>query len=102
MTIVVRLFCSIAPQTPFSLGGKHRAHADMRDMWLEAARVVREMRPRAFVFENVKGLTRASFAIYLAHIVHQLIYPELTPLPGEAWPEHLACLERYHTARSST
>lgn len=77
------------PCQPFSLGGKHRAHADTRDMWPEAVRVVRETRPRAFVFENVKGLTRASFATYLAHIVHQLTYPELTPKPGEAWPEHL-------------
>ena len=89
------------PCQPFSLGGKHRAHADTRDMWPEAVRVVRETRPRAFVFENVKGLTRASFATYLAHIVHQLTYPELTPLPGEAWPEHLARLERHHTARGS-
>ena len=89
------------PCQPFSLGGKHRAHADTRDMWPEAVRVVRETRPRAFVFENVKGLTRASFATYLAHIVHQLTYPELTPLPDEAWPEHLARLERHHTARGS-
>lgn len=89
------------PCQPFSLGGKHRAHADTRDMWPEAVRVVRETRPRAFVFENVKGLTRAGFATYLAHIVHQLTYPELTPLPGEEWPEHLARLERHHTARGS-
>lgn len=87
------------PCQPFSLGGKHRAHADTRDMWPEAVRVVRETRPRAFVFENVKGLTRASFATYLAYIVHQLSYPELTPRSGEAWPEHLARLERHHTAR---
>ena len=89
------------PCQPFSLGGKHRAHADSRDMWPEAVRVVRETRPRAFVFENVKGLTRASFATYLAHVVHQLTHPELTPLPGEEWPEHLARLERHHTARGS-
>jgi len=87
------------PCQPFSLGGKHRAHADTRDMWPEAVRVVRETRPKAFVFENVKGLTRASFATYLAHIVHQLTYPELTPLPGEAWIDHMARLERHHTAR---
>jgi len=87
------------PCQPFSLGGKHRAHADTRDMWPEAVRVVRETRPRAFVFENVKGLTRASFATYLAHIVHQLTYPELAPHADEAWTEHMARLERHHTAR---
>lgn len=89
------------PCQPFSLGGKHRAHADTRDMWPEAVRVVRETRPRAFVFENVKGLTRASFATYLAHIIHQLTYPELTPKPDESWLEHLGRLERHHTAKGS-
>ena len=64
------------PCQPFSLGGKHRAHGDARDMWPEAVRVVREIKPRAFIFENVKGLTRESFATYLAYIVHQLTFPE--------------------------
>ena len=35
------------PCQPFSLGGKHGAHADSRDMWPEAIRAVRELRPRA-------------------------------------------------------
>lgn len=87
------------PCQPFSLGGKHRAHADTRDMWPEAVRVVRETRPRAFVFENVKGLTRSSFATYLAHIVHQLTYPELGQRAGETWIDHMARLERHHTAK---
>lgn len=89
------------PCQPFSLGGKHRAHANSRDMWPEAVRAVRETRPRAFIFENVKGLTRATFATYLAHIVHQLTYPELAPLPGEYWADHMARLERHHTAQGS-
>src|SRR5689334_18509348 len=55
------------PCQPFSLGGKHRAHADTRDMWPEAVRAVRETRPSAFIFENVKGLTRESFATYFSH-----------------------------------
>jgi len=86
------------PCQPFSLGGKHRAHNDHRDMWSEAVRVVREVRPPAFVFENVKGLTRASFATYLAYIIHQLSYPELKRLVSEDWHEHMARLERHHTS----
>ena len=43
------------PCQPFSLGGKHRAYDDRRDMWPEAVRAVREARPKAFIFENVKG-----------------------------------------------
>lgn len=89
------------PCQPFSLGGRHRAHDDSRDMWSEAVRAVREIEPRAFIFENVKGLTRASFATYLAYIVHQLTWPEITRRPDESWPEHLARLERHHTAGSN-
>ena len=87
------------PCQPFSLGGKHRAHNDVRDMWSEAVRVVRETWPRAFIFENVKGLTRAGFATYLAYIVHQLTFPELVRHEDESWEDHLGRLERHLTGR---
>ena len=35
------------PCQPFSLGGKHNAHLDHRDMFPEAIRAVRELQPRA-------------------------------------------------------
>ncbi|MCQ0990557.1 DNA cytosine methyltransferase [Jiella marina] len=87
------------PCQPFSVGGRHRAHADERDMWPEAVRAVRETQPRAFVFENVRGLTRASFATYLSYIVLQLTHPELAPEGEESWEDHLQRLERHHTSR---
>jgi DNA (cytosine-5)-methyltransferase 1 len=49
------------------------------------------------MIENVKGLTRSSFASYLEYIRLQLSYPEMTARPLESWPEHLGRLERYHT-----
>lgn len=85
------------PCQPFSLGGKHRAQDDTRDMWPEAVRAVRETKPLAFIFENVKGMTRSSFASYLAYVVHQLTYPELFRKPIERWDDHLARLEQHHT-----
>ena len=88
------------PCQPFSVGGKHRGHRDTRDMWPEALRAIRESKPQAFIFENVKGLTRATFASYLAYIVHQLSYPEILR-KNESWIEHLARLERHHTSASS-
>ncbi len=94
----VELVSGGPPCQPFSLGGKHRAQADHRDMWAEAVRVVREIKPRAFIFENVKGLTRATFATYLAYVLHQLTYPDLVRRDGEDWLGHLERLERHHTA----
>ena len=63
------------PCQPFSIGGRHLAHDDHRDMWVQAVRALREARPRAFIFENVKGLTRQTFADYLGYILLQLQYP---------------------------
>lgn len=85
------------PCQPFSLGGKHRAHADVRDMFPEAIRAVRETRPRAFIFENVKGLTRAAFRNYFEYIRLQMEHPELKSRGEEEWTDHLARLERHHT-----
>jgi DNA (cytosine-5)-methyltransferase 1 len=66
-------------------------------MFPEAVRAVREIRPRAFLFENVKGLTRTAFASYFEYIRLQMTYPEITGKAGENWTDHLARLERHHT-----
>ena len=63
------------PCQPFSIGGKHRGNDDHRDMWPQAIRSVREIRPRGFIFENVRGLARAKFAPYLQSIVDGLTRP---------------------------
>ena len=88
------------PCQPFSIAGKHRGHSDDRDMFPHAVRAVREIRPKAFLFENVRGLTRQSFAHYFEYILLQLQHPEVTRADGETWAEHLARLERHHTGRS--
>lgn len=85
------------PCQPFSLGGKHGAYLDRRDMWPEAVRAVRELRPRAFMFENVRGLVRPTFAEYFEHIILQLSFPEMACRADEKWPEHRARLLRQRT-----
>lgn len=85
------------PCQPFSIGGKHRGYQDSRDMFPEAARAVRVLRPSAFIFENVRGLLRSSFARYFQYVLLQLTYPELIRLGDETWTEHLARLESHHT-----
>lgn len=87
------------PCQPFSLGGKHRAHADDRDMWSEAVRVVRETKPKAFIFENVKGLTRQAFKTYFSYIELQLKHPGIDRRQGESWIDHLARLEQHETSK---
>jgi DNA (cytosine-5)-methyltransferase 1 len=88
------------PCQPFSLGGKHKAHADARDMFPEAVRAVRELRPQGFIFENVKGLLRKSFSSYFNYILLQLSHPEVARRKGTDWTGHLRRLEEYHTSRA--
>jgi DNA (cytosine-5)-methyltransferase 1 len=85
------------PCQPFSIGGRHRAHEDHRDMWGEAVRVLRETKPKAFVFENVKGLKRQTFATYLDYILLQLQHPSIEMGPKETWEDHLRRLQKHHT-----
>ena len=88
------------PCQPFSMGGKHQAYNDDRDMWPEAVRAVREVRPKAFVFENVKGLTRQSFATYVSYVELQLRYPSIAKKKCEQWSDHLSRLQRHEVGRS--
>ncbi|MFP6749016.1 MAG: DNA cytosine methyltransferase [Alphaproteobacteria bacterium] len=86
------------PCQPFSMGGKHRGLKDNRDMFPTTVDAIRRLRPKAFIIENVKGLTRAAFANYFQYIVLQLTYPDLRRRGSEEWIAHLARLERAKTS----
>jgi DNA (cytosine-5)-methyltransferase 1 len=86
------------PCQPFSMGGKHKGYMDERDMFPEAVRAVRELRPKAFIFENVKGLKRETFATYFEYIRLQLSYPSILRKKDEAWREHCRRLEKHETS----
>lgn len=86
------------PCQPFSLGGKHQANKDKRDMFPEAVRAVREVQPHVFIFENVKGLLRKSFSTYFNYILLQLQHPEVIRRNDITWEEHLSLLEKHHTS----
>lgn len=86
------------PCQPFSMGGKHKGQRDDRNMFPEAVRAVRELMPKAFIFENVKGLTRKSFTSYFSYIHLQLQYPELSRRKGENWMQHRVRLEQHHSS----
>lgn len=60
------------PCQPFSVSGKQLGELDIRDMVPEFVRVVREVRPRAFLMENVDGLTKTRFLPYLEERIGEL------------------------------
>lgn len=86
------------PCQPFSMGGKHRAADDSRDMFPAATEAIAALGPKAFILENVKGLTRAAFANYFQYILLRLEMPELISLPGETWFDHFMRLQSEHTS----
>lgn len=84
------------PCQPFSLGGKAKGFDDERDMFPYAISAIRQLAPKAFIFENVKGLLRKSFAEYFNYIILQLTYPEVLKKTND-WKEHLSELEKVQT-----
>lgn len=57
------------PCQPFSTAGKQKGKDDARDMIPEFVRCVKEIEPKAFVIENVSGLTSAKFKKYLSETI---------------------------------
>lgn len=98
----IELISGGPPCQPFSLGGKAKGYEDNRDMFPEAVRAIREKKPRAFVFENVKGLLRKSFFEYFEYIILQLQYPSILKKGNEEWVYHRERLEKYHTKNKHT
>jgi DNA (cytosine-5)-methyltransferase 1 len=60
------------PCPPFSMAGKQLGRDDERDLFPEALRLVAEIRPRAVLLENVRGLGTGRFSAYRAHVLGQL------------------------------
>jgi DNA (cytosine-5)-methyltransferase 1 len=86
------------PCQPFSISGRARASDDPRDMFPATAEVIRRVRPRAFIFENVRGLTRLSFANYFEYIQLRLSFPQICRRDNETWTDHLGRLQRQQTS----
>lgn len=88
------------PCQPFSMGGKHRANNDSRDMFPVTVDVIRRLRPRSFIIENVKGLTRANFSNYFSYILLQLEFPNIRRRCNEDFLDHMARLEHLKTSQA--
>jgi DNA (cytosine-5)-methyltransferase 1 len=83
------------PCQPFSIGaGDNASHASEKNMFPAAADCIALLRPKAFTFENVPGLLRASFLPYYEYVIDRLARPSIDPRPYEDWISHHARIKK--------
>jgi DNA (cytosine-5)-methyltransferase 1 len=82
------------PCQPFSIGGKKNGHNDVRDLFPEYLRVLSKTKPKAFLIENVKGITSSRFKDYVEYVHLQLEHIESCPLNDEDWQKQLLRLRK--------
>lgn len=68
----VDLLAGGVPCPPFSIAGKQLGKDDERDLFPEALRLIKEIKPRAVMLENVRGFLDNSFAEYRQHILESI------------------------------
>lgn len=60
------------PCPPFSVAGKQLGKDDERDLFPQMLRLVREIKPRTVMIENVRGLLDPKFTTYRNHVLQTL------------------------------
>ena len=68
----VDLLAGGVPCPPFSVAGQQLGKDDERDLFPEAIRLIREIRPRAVMLENVRGFLDSGFEEYRDHIFTEI------------------------------
>jgi DNA (cytosine-5)-methyltransferase 1 len=68
----VELLCGGFPCQPHSLAGRRRGSDDERDLWCEFARLIREVRPRWVLAENVPGLLSSEAGRFFGRVLRDL------------------------------
>lgn len=64
----VDLLSAGLPCPPFSIAGKQLGQDDDRDMFPAMLRIVRDVKPRAVLIENVRGILTAKFDFFRANV----------------------------------
>ncbi|MFI0908940.1 DNA cytosine methyltransferase [Streptomyces abikoensis] len=80
------------PCQPFSAGGVAKGDEDKRNMFPAVFNAVREMKPKAVICENVRGILRPSFSGYFEYIRNELRLPFMERDPRKSWQEHNGAL----------
>lgn len=68
----VDLLAGGVPCPPFSIAGKQLGKDDERDLFPEAIRLIKEIKPRAVMLENVRGFLDAGFDEYRNYILKSI------------------------------
>lgn len=68
----VDLLAGGVPCPPFSIAGKQLGKDDERDLFPEAIRLIKEIRPRAVMLENVRGFLDKGFTDYRRYILKSI------------------------------
>ena len=68
----VDLLAGGVPCPPFSIASKQLGQNDERDLFPEAIRLIGEIKPRAVMLENVRGLLDPKFSDYRQHILDSI------------------------------
>ena len=68
----VDLLAGGVPCPPFSIAGKQLGKDDERDLFPEAIRLIKEIKPRAVMLENVRGFLDSGFDEYRKHILKSI------------------------------
>ena len=69
----IDIICGGVPCQPFSIAGLQNGKNDERDLFPEAIRFVKELKPEAFFFENVRGFAGKVFDDYRAFIINSFV-----------------------------
>ncbi|GLZ00197.1 DNA (cytosine-5-)-methyltransferase [Actinoplanes sp. NBRC 103695] len=68
----VSLLAGGVPCPPFTIAGKQLGATDERDLFAWAIELVDQVKPRALMLENVRGLSMPRFAGYRQHVLDRL------------------------------
>ncbi|MBP8083119.1 MAG: DNA cytosine methyltransferase [Spirochaetes bacterium] len=69
----IDIICGGVPCQPFSIAGLQKGQNDERDLFPEALRFVKELKPKAFFFENVRGFAGKNFDLYRSKLINSFI-----------------------------
>ena len=88
----IDLVAAGVPCPPFSIAGKQLGAEDERDLFPPVLRIVEEVRPRAVLIENVRGLMAKRFDAYRSEVSASLPAWGTKRTGASSTPRHLAFL----------